>query len=76
MEHSGRRAGAAWKEVGGLTARLQATLADELQAIRALLSETQWVRLPAAIRTPTRQFVPTRQLGRSAAAAPPAPPSP
>jgi len=64
MERSGKSSGAAWKEVGGLTARLQATLGDELRVIRALLTEAQWTRLPAAIRLPARQFVPPRQLGR------------
>lgn len=71
MERSGKSSGAAWKEVGGLTAQLQATLGDELRAIRAQLTEEQWSRLPTAIRLPARQFVPPRQLGRERS--PPAP---
>jgi hypothetical protein len=64
MERSGKSSGQTWKEVGGLTGRLQATLGDELKAIRALLTEDQWTRLPPAIRLPARQLVPPRRPGR------------
>lgn len=77
MERTGKRSGAAWKDVGTFTAQLQATLGEELRGLRALLTEAQWNRLPPAIRLPARQFVPPRQLGRAAAGtAPAAPDSP
>lgn len=58
-----RRSGAAWKEVGGLTDRISVTLQDELDGIRRVLTPEQWERLPDAIRTPSRQFLPDRDPG-------------
>jgi hypothetical protein len=51
---------AAREEVERLSGRAQAALDAAVAGLRALLSPTQWERLPAAVQRPSRQILPSR----------------
>lgn len=52
----------AQREVQALLRRIRAAMAAELEGIRAVLTDEQWQRLPAAIREPDQQILPRNQL--------------
>jgi hypothetical protein len=53
---------AAQREVQALLRRIRAAMAAELEAIGAVLTDEQWQRLPAAIREPDQQILPSNEF--------------
>jgi hypothetical protein len=62
MESRRRSGREAQREIDSLLGRIRAVLQEELGVIRGVLTREQWERLPEAVRDPSRQILPPRNL--------------